>query len=239
MAVPTENLIRYRWQAKRLVNSAPNDRMVPPAFERDRLSVQVEGSAPGVVASRKKSPNRAIRQGRYRVSAVFVGWPVEGEHVTKEKRPGAGNPYHDFGPTGLVGATHKLKRGDYLSGPELAAIIEANADQVLPAEFCEYLVRFLRGSVKAKRGPKPRSDFAHLLKLELLVIKYEHALRVAKLVDRCARAKARARGDRLPRAKEAAHELAQRYLQKSWGLFPDLTPAALRNLISSQRKLRK
>ena len=159
--------------------------------------------------------------------------------MAKEKRPGPGNPYVDFGPTGLVRATHKLKRGDYLSGLELAAIIEANADQVLPAEFREYLVRFLRGSEKAKRGPKPRSDPGYQLKLELLVIKYERALRVAQLVDRCARAKARARGGRLPRTKEAASELAQRYLQKSWGLFPDLTPAALHNLISSQRKLRK
>lgn len=164
------------------------------------------------------------------------------EHLEKEpkvKRPSAGNPFFDFGPTGLLGATHHLERGKLLSGPELASIIEANADQVLPAEFREYLVRFLRGSVKAKRGPKPRTDFVHLLKLELLVIKYERALRVARLVERCARAKARARGDRLPRVKEAASELAQRYLQERWGLFPDLTPAALRNRISSQRKLRK
>jgi hypothetical protein len=159
--------------------------------------------------------------------------------VAKEKRPGAGNPYHDFGPTGLVGATHRLKRGKQLSGPELATIIEANADRVLPPEFREYLVQFLRGSVKAKRGPKPRTDFVHLLRLELLVLKYERALRAAKIVERCARAKARARGKGLQRGKEAAAELAQRYLQKRWGLFPDLTPAALRNLISSQRKLRK
>jgi len=159
--------------------------------------------------------------------------------VAKEKRPGAGNPFFDFGPTGLVGATHRLKRGKQLSGPELAAIIEANAGQVLPAEFREYLVQFLCGSVKAKRGPKPRTDSVHLLRLELLVLKYERALRAAKIVERCARAKARARGKGLQRGKEAAAELAQRYLQKRWGLFPDLTPAALRNLISSQRKLRK
>ena len=164
---------------------------------------------------------------------------LKGEHVAKEKRPGPGNPYYDFGPTGLVGATHKLKRGKQLSGPELATIIEANADQVLPAEFREYLVRFLRGTVKAKRGPKPRSGSLHQLKLELLDIKYPRALRIAQIVHRCARAKARARGDRLPRVKEAASELAQRYLQKRWGLFPDLTPEALRNLISSRRKLRK
>jgi hypothetical protein len=120
---------------------------------------------------------------------------------------------------------------------QCTTIIEANADQVLPAEFREYLVRFLRGGVKAKRGPKSRSGTLNQLKLILLDIEYPRALRAAKLVDRCARAKARARGDRLPRGKDAAFELALRYVQK-W-LFPRLTRAALHNLISSQRKLRK
>jgi hypothetical protein len=161
------------------------------------------------------------------------------ECVATKKRSKAGNPYVDFGPTGLLGATYRLKRGEYLSGPELAAIIEANADDVLPHEIRDYLVRFLRGAVKAKRGPKRRSYPLHQLKLELLYILYPRALRASRIVERCARAKARAHGEGLQRGKEAAAELAQRYLQKRWGLFRNLTPAALRNLISSQRKLRK
>jgi hypothetical protein len=164
---------------------------------------------------------------------------LKGERVAAKKRSHVGNPFVDFGPTGPLGATYRLKRGEYLSGPELAAIIEANADDVLPQEIRDYLVRFLRGAVKAKRGPKRRSSSLHQLKLELLYILYPRALRASRIVERCARAEARARGDRLPRGKEAASELAQRYLQKHWGLFPDLTPEALRNLISSQRKLRK
>lgn len=159
--------------------------------------------------------------------------------MATKKRSNAENPFFDFGPTGLLGATHRLKRGEYLSGPELAAIIEANANDILPQEFRDYLVRFLRGAVKAKRGPKPRSSPLHQLKLELLCMLYPRTLRASRIVERCARAKARARGDRLPRGKEAASELAQRYLQKRFRLFPGLTSAGLRNLISSQRKLRK
>lgn len=45
----------------------------------------------------------------------------------------------------------------YLSGPDLALVLEQAAGKAPPRELNEYLIRFLRGEVKRKRGRKPRN----------------------------------------------------------------------------------
>ena len=158
--------------------------------------------------------------------------------MAKKEAPETLDIFDYYGPTARVATVRRLQEGEYISGAELAAILEANPDKVLPLEFRQYLVRFLLGKVKAKRGRKPRSeDLLGKAQLLLLWIYYDRILKASQLVVRCIRRKAKASGKR-PHRQEPAHQLALRYIQQHRKLFPHMTRRALHNRISSQKKLR-
>jgi hypothetical protein len=49
----------------------------------------------------------------------------------------------------------RLAHGDELTGADLALALEGNPDVPLPPAIREYVIRWLRGEVKARRGRKP------------------------------------------------------------------------------------
>ena len=65
----------------------------------------------------------------------------------------------DLGPENLEATDRRARDGRYLSGNDLALVIEANPGRPLPDGLREYLCRFLRGTIKQKRGPKQKSPY--------------------------------------------------------------------------------
>jgi hypothetical protein len=141
--------------------------------------------------------------------------------------------YDAYGEGGFAWAQISLNEAGFLSDEELATVLEKNPGQPLPAWLREYLVRRLRRQVRKKTGPKPGPG-AELKRHELLLARllYRKALPIFQyLVARRRRAAGKA-GVTLPRAELAAHEMTLDWLQVNKGLFSDLDPRSLHNLIS-------
>ncbi len=143
--------------------------------------------------------------------------------------------YELLGPGGLPWAELTLKQEGYLSGHDLALVLENNPAEMQTAWLREYLIRHLRGEVKRRPGPKNADDSVRHVRESLAFSTYERAHRIAKAYLRCRRKKAKSRGETLPRGETTAHELALRYLQERVGLYSDVSPERLRDIISSRR----
>jgi hypothetical protein len=133
-----------------------------------------------------------------------------------------------FGTDSLWRIGTQAKKGQYVSGEELAAAIEANSGEPLPDDARDYLCRFLRGQVKKKRGPqkKPFSYSALITDLFIPIFYQEELRRFQKLRKAQGRG---AKGDLSP------HELAVRSVQKRFKRYAMITPRRLANILSSRK----
>ena len=134
--------------------------------------------------------------------------------------------FHElFGETSLVAWEHRLAEGNVPSLVQIADIIEANKDEVLPSWFVEHLCNRLRFPDKPKRGRPPSKESyrdmsaRHLYQFELEKFQAE---RKWALVS----GQKRAKGDPPP------NELAARYIQKKF--YKHMTWRAVLNMMSSR-----
>ena len=66
--------------------------------------------------------------------------------------------YDLYGATSLLNLERSIAEGKTPSGPEIAAILEANSDEPLPPWFIEIVVKSLRGELK-KRAGRPKESW--------------------------------------------------------------------------------
>jgi len=127
------------------------------------------------------------------------------------------------GETNLFAWKQRLDGGEVPSLVQIADIIEANKDVVLPPWLIEHLCKRLRFPDKPKRGRPPSKEsykdmFArHLYQVELAKFQAE-------------RKSALASGQKRARSDPPPSELAARYIQKTF--FKDMTWRAVLNMIS-------
>lgn len=130
-----------------------------------------------------------------------------------------------FGETSLVAWQRRLDEGELPSLVQIADIIEANKDKVLPNWLVEHLCKRLRNPDKPKRGRPPSKEsykdmFAyHLYQVELAKFQAERKSSLAS-------AQKRAKTDPPP------NELAARYIQKTF--YKYMTWRAVLNMMSSR-----
>jgi hypothetical protein len=70
--------------------------------------------------------------------------------------------YDLYGPTSLVNLERSIADGKMPTGPEIAAILEANSDEPLPPWFITIVVKSLRGELKKRPGRPKESSLAEL-----------------------------------------------------------------------------
>jgi hypothetical protein len=147
-------------------------------------------------------------------------------------------------------AQNVLRLEGYLSAEQLAAVISSNSDKVLPAELRDYLVGFLRGEKKAKRGRKrqPKAFWDFFLAGNIHV--YHAKLHECQEQQRRSKSAARATGSILPRGdspQERAIEFFHGHLRKQLGNETEqirkevtlMSARRLHNLMSSMGWLRR
>jgi hypothetical protein len=132
-----------------------------------------------------------------------------------------------FGATGLVTWKRRLDEGVAPSLLQIADIIEANSDEVLPAWFIEHLCKRLRNPDKPKRGrpPSTRPYTTHIFSAylyQMLLAEFQKERKSASPADRN-------RAQREPPPSERAARIVQGkfYKEMDW--------KAVRNLILSRK----
>jgi hypothetical protein len=130
-----------------------------------------------------------------------------------------------FGKTSLLAWKLRLDRGEVPSLVQIADIIEANKDVVLPSWLIEQLCRGLRFPDKPKRGRPPTKE-SHTDMLARCMYPVELAKFQAELKSALASGQQRARSDQPP------SELAARSIQKTF--YKDMTWRAVQNMFSSR-----
>jgi hypothetical protein len=130
-----------------------------------------------------------------------------------------------FGETNLFAWKRRLDGGEVPSLVQIADIIEANKDVVLPRWLIQHLCKRLRFPDKPKRG-RPPSKESYIDMLARCSYQVELAQFQAKRKTAIASGQKRARSDPPP------SELAARYIQKAF--YKDMTWRAVLNMISSR-----
>lgn len=145
-----------------------------------------------------------------------------------QRRPS--NPYRAILRQALI---DQLARDDYLSPLELADVLELSTSQALHPSVHRFLIRFLRGEIKVKRGPKPKARFSDLTQSILEDALYTHALATFRKYE--ARRKRRGEKQAGPRGvRPSPHERAAKYVSKT--VYGGKVSAAT---ILNRRSLRK
>jgi hypothetical protein len=85
------------------------------------------------------------------------------------------NLYDLYGPTSLVNLERSIADGKMPTGPEIAAVLEANSDEPLPPWFIAIVVKSLRGGLK-KRPGRPKENFWAETRFEIARWKYPRYL---------------------------------------------------------------
>ena len=130
-----------------------------------------------------------------------------------------------FGETNLVAWKRRLDEGEVPSLVQIADIIEANKDKVLPNWLVEHLCKRLRNPDKPKRGRPPSKEsykdmFAyHLYEVELAKFQAE-------------RKSALASGQKRAKTDPPPNELAARCIQETF--YKYMTWRAVLNMMSSR-----
>jgi hypothetical protein len=127
---------------------------------------------------------------------------------------------------GLGGTEYRLSKGEYVSGEDLAAAIEKDADDVLSDRVRDYLCRFLRGKVKKRPGPN-KPLFKKLIYEQLAEMDYRNEL--ARI-----RAERKARG-RAAKSEKPPYLEAIEIIQKRYKYFAMMTPQRFANIMSSRK----
>ena len=90
--------------------------------------------------------------------------------------PSRRNLYDLYGPTSLLGLEPRIAEGKIPTADELATVLEANAEEPLPAWFSALVVQSLRGELKKKRGRPPKDDALSNIRFQLAMAKYRRYL---------------------------------------------------------------
>ena len=89
-----------------------------------------------------------------------------------EKSPAETPSVYDlYGPTSLHNLERSIAEGKIPTAPELADVLQANSESLLPAWFIAILVRSLRGELKRPRG-RPKESFLSETRFEIAKWKY-------------------------------------------------------------------
>jgi hypothetical protein len=124
-----------------------------------------------------------------------------------------------------------------LTAPEIARLVEAFADEPLPAALRGLVVRHLEGKVKRLRGRKPtKLTTRELIHQEVLPFIYEEALEAEKVRDRELKAKAKAMRRGTTKLTGTPAERAVERVKKLMPGYRHLSTRALQNLIAARRK---
>jgi hypothetical protein len=116
-------------------------------------------------------------------------------------------------------------------------VLIKNPGQNLPDWFRGYLVERLQGRAPTKRGPAAHiQDEVYRAKLLLARLTYAKAHRIARFLAANRRRIAARRGETLPRATTAAHQLALLFVINRAGLFSEHSPESLLNLLKPTTK---
>lgn len=133
-----------------------------------------------------------------------------------------------------------LRGGGYLSGDQLARLVEAIAGQPLPPWLANYLARFLRGQVRRPKGRPPASKAALEISLWMadrlyyrLLPRYQREVRQRKAEEVSSRRRtAKDNGGDRASASELAYKEVLRRMRKD---FPNIDWKALRNKLAEWR----
>jgi hypothetical protein len=136
---------------------------------------------------------------------------------------------HGFGPV-----LNRLDRGEFVSGPELAAMLAYNRGLPMPPAISTYLEGFLRGDVAAKRGRKGRAPDDDLVRWACEALKGHQARLRARETAQAQRP--RNRREQATREqfgpKGTPYDRTIRIIHRVY--FPHMeTPAAVENLLSA------
>jgi len=143
-----------------------------------------------------------------------------------------GTLYEQFHPGRFEVALERLKRDQYLSGDELAQILEHNGPAALPDELHDYLIRHLRGKIRSRRRYLERQNL-EFLKDSLGAAYYMKALRLLYYLEERALRLPPGRRNTPPKGEPAIHERAMELAARRLGM----TPQTLRNRLSKRRLL--
>jgi hypothetical protein len=81
-----------------------------------------------------------------------------------------------FDSTSLLNLERRLAEGKIPTAEELAAVLEANSAEPLPAWFSALVVKSLRGELKKKRGRPAKDDALSSIRFQLAMAKYHQYL---------------------------------------------------------------
>jgi hypothetical protein len=136
----------------------------------------------------------------------------------------------DLGPENLEATDRRARDGRYLSGNDLALVIEANPGRPLPDGLRDYLCRFLRGTIKQKRGPK-REDRYFNKTVESLAADFYRS--VLEELQKSPRPRGR---DAIAEGLDPAHrEAAQRVKEQFPVRFGKMSLERIANIFSASR----
>jgi hypothetical protein len=83
--------------------------------------------------------------------------------------------YDLYEPTSLLNLERSIADGKTPTGPEIAAILEANSDEQLPPWFIEIVIKSLRGELK-KRAGRPKESWLSEIRFAIARWKYQRYL---------------------------------------------------------------
>jgi hypothetical protein len=81
-----------------------------------------------------------------------------------------------FDAASLLNLERRLAEGKIPTAEELAAVLEANSGEALPAWFSALVVKSLRSELKKKRGRPAKDDALSSIRFQLAMAKYHHYL---------------------------------------------------------------
>jgi hypothetical protein len=132
-----------------------------------------------------------------------------------------------FSNKSLLWLQWRLKQGEYISGQELAVVIEANPGQPFPDNVRDYLCRFLRGQVKRKRGPQKKFSYIPMATEFMASFFYQEELRRLQKAR-----KARGRG---AKGEIPPHEQAAKFIKERFKYFAPVSWRRVANILSSRK----
>ena len=83
--------------------------------------------------------------------------------------------YDLYGPTSLLNLERSIAEGKTPTGPEIAAILEANSGKPLPSWFIAIVLKSLRGELK-KRAGRPKESWLSEIRFAIARWKYQRYL---------------------------------------------------------------
>jgi hypothetical protein len=117
-----------------------------------------------------------------------------------------------FGSTSLMNLERRIAEGKIPTGEELAAVLEANSGEALPAWFSALIVKSLRGELKKKRGRPAKDDAISSIRFQLAMAKYHQYLAWLQKRERSVGLK----GRKAVRDQKPPHERAARLVTSRW-----------------------